>query len=1364
MMQNSDPHTHYISRRLTRLDKEGTVQEVDEEQLLVRSPPIVILGEPGMGKTALLMHMADLQPNWQFIRAAKLVRNPSSVRFSEPERILIIDALDEVAALQEGDPLHNVLKALAELDHPSFILSCRAADWRSVLAKFDIAEDYGTEPEEWTLELITREEALEFLKDGDFNEESANSLIQQLENKNLAELYGNPLTLNLLASLASTQNFSLPKTRAELFAQATDVLRRETNSRHERTDLAQLTKENALDASGAIMATFLLTGKDTISLGNVLDDRNGILFIADVAELPGGNHAEAMLHSRLFRAAGSGDCHFIPIHRTIAEYLGARWLAKQIEGNSQATARLFALMTADGLVPASLRGLHAWLAQWSNSLAKTVIRNDPYGLLRYGNADNLTKSQGIALLSALQLLVKDDPYFRAGDWSSYTAKGLTQKALTDAMRTAITNQNTGYQLSSLLLESIRNTAMATTLLVDLENILRDTTRTYVERIHAGEALASSRDFKNWPELIYDLCHLKDRVSPRLALNLIREVGTKTFSENLIAEAILAELGLMEDTESGRSITGGTLYSLEQTIPDEFLVLVLDHLVDGVKKHVDGEGTSLDEWEVRSELARFSRELIIRQLKLGVDDPIRLWRWLDTLDNMDDYNRNGRKEIDNFLNSNSPIRQAIQTHVFFSDEITTSKLRSLYWGRQHSLGLQLQTEDIIIHLEELVKRNDRADRYREAWRILVSASRTQKGIPDKIQTIAERFAIGDKELIAYLSPDPSPAQLEYLEQEREWEAERKQDERDRTERAKKQRANFTAHEKEMRAGDLRWIFGPAQAYLGRFSDVDKEKSPPDRIGDWLGSELQSAALVGFEATLFRDDLPTAEEVAKSYAEGKVWHYIYPIIVALAERWRNQSGFADVPMDVVFAGRMGVTGNLIGHSGGFDGFEDELDEYLRSRPNIFETYLRKWFEPHLAANRQHIHDLYKLARDVKYRPLSTKLSAEWLKQFPNLSYETEIELVQCLITAPIAECDSAKSALISLAEERLKRDDITIERQRLWQSVCFLVAFDCKENIASTNENVHPELLWNVRSIIRGDRGEEKVSLPVSAKQFAWVIESFRKFWPQENRHVGSSTGDTNSWDASEFLEGMIHRLANETSDEAMMLLAALIDATNDGYTEQLRAASATQRRARMEASYQLPTLNQLSDALNNEPPNTAVEVQAIVLDAFDDLQKKIRGNATDTVNLFYSDNGKPKTENECRSLLLDLLDPLPFGIQTSPEEAMPNNSRADIAFRLGAIKVPLEAKGQWHKDVWVAIDTQLKRLYTKDYQSDGRGIYLVFWFGRNAPPGKRLKLPPKPLRPPESALQMQVMLEQQMQKGTRDTITVYVLDLSNKVSK
>jgi len=41
---------------------------------------------------------------------------------------------------------------------------------------------------------------------------------------------------------------------------------------------------------------------------------------------------------------------------------------------------------------------------------------------------------------------------------------------------------------------------------------------------------------------------------------------------------------------------------------------------------------------------------------------------------------------------------------------------------------------------------------------------------------------------------------------------------------------------------------------------------------------------------------------------------------------------------------------------------------------------------------------------------------------------------------------------------------------------------------------------------------------------------------------------------------------------------------------------------------------------------------------------------------------------------------------------------------------VEFKGQWHDDVWNASSVQLIEQYTKDWRADGRGIYVVLWFG------------------------------------------------------
>ncbi len=1358
-MPNSNAHPDYIPRRLTRIDRDGNRQELVDSALIDRAPPMVILGEPGMGKTWLLERLAREKSSWQFIRAGSLVRNPSRVLSLGKEQTLVIDALDEVAALQEGDPLHNVLRTLGTIGYPPFILSCRAADWRSASAKIDITEDYETAPEEWTLEPITSEEARNFIQHSGVNPEQATHLIEQLDHKNLAELYGNPLTLDLLAGVVSRQDYNLPETRADLFAQATDVLRIEPNPRYADSALAQLAKEIALDAAGAAMAALLLTGKDAITLKQTSADNSDNVPVAEVTALPGGKHAQALLRSRLFRANELGGGRFVPLHRTIAEYLGARWLAKLVSGNSQTQARLFSLMTADGLVPASLRGLHAWLAHWDTELAETVITNDPFGLLRYGDADEIDAKQGKQLLTALQRLEEEYPYFRAGDWASYSARGLTHPQLTEAMRTAITSQSTGFQLRTLLLEAIRGTQMAAALGADLVALVRDTLRTYAERFDAGEALASASGFKtDWPRLIDELLDETDGDSSRLAVDLMCLVGIEKFSEKSIANAVLAAVGFPGLARpKKRNVIGGGLYSLPRAIPDKRLASVLDCLTDEVVARLAIEDLDRVSWEVRYELNRFSCELIVRWIEQGIDEPLRLWRWLDALARQDGYDDERCKEITVFLRTHSQARIAIQRHILFSVDVETQKRGDFYRAIDLSPGLMLQPDDIIVHLQWISERNERSDRFREAWRTLIFASRRKEGIPENVRVIAAPYASGDDELTNVLDPKPSLEGLEWKKREKKWKAKRKRREMNKKRSWHKQRTEYAAHEDELRAGQLRWVASPAKAYFGCFSDIDTEKDPPDRIDEWLGPDLTQAALAGFEATLFRDDIPTPAQVASSYSEGKYWHYIHPIMAGLAERWRKQRGFADIPPDVILSGCLGIGGELIE----LEGFEDALVAQIRTDPRAFETYLRTWFEPHLSSGRSHITGLYKLVRDASYHPLSTMLAAEWLERFPNLPPEIEEGLVYCLASAPAAERNFAWGALKTLAKERRQAMFLTDEREYLWQSVCFLVDFDDNAEWLNSDGVLKPEFLWSIRSIISYERGGGHLPVPVSARQFAWIIQSFRKRWPRTDRPSGITSGDINPWDATQFLEWAIYRLADEISDHGAKLLSSLHRAPADSYTTQLRNAVADQRRSRMEAAFEPASLTELSAALNNAPPCTAIEVQAIVLDKIALLQKKIRGSATNTLERFYDDTGKPRTENDCRDLLLDLLEPLPFGIQTSPEEAMPRRTRADISFRLRAVKVPLEAKGQWHRGVWQAASSQLGQFYSQDYQAAGRGIYLVFWFGRDAPPGKRLKRPPNGSPSPETPGQMKTMLERRIRPGFRDSIAVYVLDLTKE---
>ncbi len=97
-------------------ESDGTLAEFETEDA------IILLGDPGMGKTTLFRDIAHA--NYTTVR--KFLINPHA---AEGEAIFL-DALDEYRTIASGqDASAEVAKALCALKKPKFRLSCRAADW-----------------------------------------------------------------------------------------------------------------------------------------------------------------------------------------------------------------------------------------------------------------------------------------------------------------------------------------------------------------------------------------------------------------------------------------------------------------------------------------------------------------------------------------------------------------------------------------------------------------------------------------------------------------------------------------------------------------------------------------------------------------------------------------------------------------------------------------------------------------------------------------------------------------------------------------------------------------------------------------------------------------------------------------------------------------------------------------------------------------------------------------------------------------------------------------------------------------------------------------------------------------------------------
>lgn len=1338
----------YVQRTLRYTNDHGDPAQINDLDVLDWAEPIVVLGEPGMGKTWLMRRLAK-ERDWTFRSAASFVAHPSPASLVPTSRGLVIDGLDELSAAQESDPVYRVLGQLIKAGCPPFILSCRAADWRGAVARQDISQEYGAPPREMTLEPFSRERAIEFLVPMLGNERAAD-VIAYLETKAIPDLYGNPLTLHLFGEVAARGN-GLPDTRAELLLRASEIMWNERNDRQDKSPLSLLDRETALKAAGAVSAAFVLTGAEAITLRPSSAGLPRTVSAVEIQSLPAGQEARTLVGSRLFSRIPDAEDQYKPIHRSVAEFLGARWISRSIK-DDQARDRALAMMTFDEGVPASLRGIHAWLAQDAR-FANEVIATDPYGVLRYGDADGLSVDQGRQLLRELKALQETNPYFRAEDWGHHSAHGLTHIELLEDVREILLASATTYHLRTLLLGVIRGSTLALALTGELHRIVLNEGRAFSfgERYDAAQAIVDlRRDDLDWPAMIDRLKQMGDEDSTRLALELMDDLGFEKFDVHLVAHSILAHLGLLKgvaaDVTEHQSI--GTLSVIAQHLSDGRVAGVLDALAEYLSASDPG-----GDYRTRSELARIVVVLVKRQIEIEAPEPLTLLKWLRLAPSRSGQSpREDRDAIAAFVQKADDLRRAIQHHVIFVERDHN------VWGRVWRLGdlnnaLFPDADDIIHLLGLLVPRSNPSEVDVEIWHELATFARRSDGRSTEILDAARPFAAGNVELegrVAELAKPLSPADWEVKEQKR-----RTREDRKRNEAWAQHRRDFANNITALRAGELNWSFAASQAYLALFHDTDAELPPPDRIGQWLGPELQEAALVGLDAVLTRHDLPTLQQIADSYAESRRWNFVYPMIAGVVERLRTGRGLDEVPIDLVTAVRIALHNEHLGDRIDENDVVRQLDMFLRRDPKVYERYARLLIEPSLERRQTHIAGLYGFVRTEADKKLACSLAIEWLRRFEDMPVGVELELIDVL------DDSGANSELQEIGRHRAKRGYRDDQHRRNWLAVALMADFRAT---AAAIEAIGPadrDFLWHLRHRLRGDRTQDRPQRRTTPAAIGWILRQFRTLWPQQDRPSGITSGDTNPWDASTFIGLLVDRLATDPSTEATAELGVLAAEPVDGYTMSIRFAAEQQRRARREVNFQGVTLDRLKDVVESRPPKTTDDLLAIIRHALKRLQKELRGNDTDSVVKYWRDNGQPREENRCTDALIEDLQRLlpPYGIGRTPQADMPNNKIADIIYTIGNAALPIECKGQWNSKLWSAAGDQLDAFYLRDWRAQDRGIYLVYWFGPNVAANFRLKTAPSAAPQPATPNELRDRLIKCIAPTRRGSIVVEVLDLT-----
>lgn len=1295
--------------------------ELAHTELHLREEPLVVLGEAGMGKTDLLKWVAQTH-KYAYCTAADLTSRDAPEALTNESGVLVIDALDELAISPPADAVRLVLKCLDRLNNPHFILACRVADWRSAMTTEAINERYKRRPLELHLKPLTDEQVLTFVTEA-LGAEKTDIVIRHFDGLGLQSWLGNPHTLNMITKVA---NGRLPRNRTELFEMAVYELAEEFNELRNFNCLAQT---DALNASGAACAALILTGSNVISCK--VKVKAGELALKELQRLPNGADIQQVLGSRLFSAHSSE--RFGYWHRSTAEYLGARWL-RYLADTPRKRRRLLALFHQHGSVPGNLRGMHAWLAK-DSFLAPDVIAMDPVGLIEYGDAQDLEPDAAQALLQALKHLAAQNPGFR--DWQSYTAAGIARRGLIDELQDFINQKDQPIGLRHLVLESLKGTEVVPTLQADLLNLVKSPFQPFVLRRAALEPLAGTGSRIDWPAVLHELEQNTDDHSIPIALALMNTVGYALFDAARIARLAFANAG--QPSRIGEPNIA--LDNVGQSLPCEQIAGFLDALThlsltqDHAHGSTDEDGCFRN--PVSTNLVDLVSQLAMRYVSTTPPDAQGLLHWLGH------FSQFGtswmfRQPLIECLQNNTTLRRAVQRYVLLNER-DEPRLRQRFMHMEAcSYGFTC-TEDDVIALLDILRPGVPGD---ERWREVIQlVDHDDAGA--SVRAAAQAFAAHDS------------GQMEWVERlaSQDWKTRHAELKRqgliEYQEKQANTRQDYLKRIEQVRRGVFHTIKDFAKEYLGR-SNQAKTVPAHERIAHWLGADFVEPAHEGFAAYLQRiPEEPSAKDIATPRSIFTSQEAGHIIIAALAERIRTGMNLHGLSNTQLTYGFFAFFHAYCHEDKNFDALKQQLELELDERA-LWEPLIRSFYEPQLQKNTFDGRLLDDLLFGKKHEALLTGLLIEWLQKFPDLHHNAESQLIELLFR------EGHQQELKALA--RCRTALATRKRQLDWDAVGLLVDF--KSSAARlSNGRINKALLGHLQGfsnelLYPKNKQHSKEHIAI----LEWIISNFRSRWPMKHLQKGDPIDEARFSEFPRFLQHLISRLANNSCEDSSAALKRLREARKDSYTGYLLQVTTEQKSRRVEELYAPVRLDEILVIVQDQRPRTQTDLRTWMLEELKQVQDKVRSDDVDSWRGFYSSE-TPHKENDCRDYLVGLLRQGTQDISFKVEEHVGSDKEVDISCRTEKAWLPIEVKGQWHPDLWIAADKQLDLLYASDWRGEKQGIYLVLWFGKQALRSKDLTSLGRGKKRPASPDQLAQMLVAKSKGAQEKRIEIVVLDLT-----
>lgn len=1342
--------TFYLPRSLIINDKTYT-----ETELLAASHFVVVLAEPGAGKTELMCRLAK-QLGTTVVTASKFVY----VGAKEKNTLLVIDAFDELAKVDTAG-IYKLLGQAKAANPTRVYLSSRSSEWDNA-ATNAFNDFFGHTP------LVVRLYGFDLAEqraifDHHVPGEDFAAFQAEVARFDLETLLPNPQFLKLFADayIESERHFT---DKRSIFAQAVERLAKEANPNVTRIN-PTLSTTQKVNIASEVFTKLLLSGAEGVCISEATENRMYPLLASlfDVDTAAGG-----ILATRLFKPGDSADQHR-PVHKIVAEYCAADYLTNRIKDPADplTLSKCLPIIAPNSTVRDELRGLLGWMAALGNkSIEESAIELDPYAVLANGDPSQLEHSSKRLLVNRLKEIETQDPYFRRGDfWRRFSVAGFFTQDVVEEIKPLLVAESGG-QLRDLILELLAGLPAIIQLEDELHQLIITPTGSKITRLLANRCLLDIASYDHRPNLAL-LISEASNTSLHIAAETIETLGPETFERSYLVDFFRAGANLYPGHQERYDRAAGERYFVKKSI-NGLDITTIEWLLDELTKDLSCVcGKKPHECGCRNGISKIIGSMLDRYFELAKPpfDPVQVWQWVGNLN----YHENKTEKQSNavkVLHDDDRLRQGIIAHVFVEltdrDQIFETKIKFHSLVNCHA-GLIFHTEDYKF-IVDLAFETDNPN----LWASFIAGHRYYKNKGDRGPDTLRRHMREQAEkktsfMREWAKTNRSIAQ-QFKRENRMWRG-----------RRIRRMGRYRRKQDEIRAANIKYAQdnrtivegGRHWSYLVSFAELVLES--PAKIEHEFGDEaLVRNALINC-LEFIAPHVPDLSELAELQCASKYQLSELILYAACLEIMRVKGNLEEVDRRLLRALRTNIH---MGYSAvskeESDALTTEVDRLIFSDAESAENFLRQYVEPQLAQAECQHPELWLLRSEEAFSHSRAALSIEWLKHYNELALGPLDTLFE--IAAQYGSRDKLKDIIAERCAEFMascptltKNEDIE-QKRTFWLVRAWYYLNDAPQTeiywewLKASKDTV---LVLYERSgrITHGDHPYWPKLTPSMVEA---ILDAFIEKWPRVDLPRSWGSESPKEEKAYRFLTDVIWSINSEEPDAAIPALNRLLaDQRFAGLHNDLKSMHAGQVMKKALRDFEPPTPHQIVNRLDRDAVVTVEGLRQIVLQELQDFQKAIDGGEFNSADRFY-EKGERLDEIKSTEIIAERLNLRlePQGISVTPEHQLKGAKRSDFTATkmIGGKRRLLvtEVKGQWHKELYTAASAQLYERYSIHPAAEQQGIFLAIWFDGDE------KVAGRKRHGIGDAQELKSSIEASLPKELKGLIDVFVLDVSKPI--